>query len=254
MSKKTTKTKAPKVTKAAGKAKAKASPEATTQAAEATPTTDELTSAAAPEVPTQPAGLQIKKDAKGRFWAVAKDSGQPHRAKSLVLYRGLARAVRRESAAAVAHWWGVGPATVNKWRRALNVPRWNEGDLRLKVANGKVNLAAVDAMHAKARDPVRRAKIAAAKLGKPRPPEVIEALRRANLGKKLSAETRAKMSAAAKRRVARGIRPPLTGNAWSAAEDKLVRTLPVAAVAKRIGRTYDAVASRRWRLRVATRA
>jgi len=46
---------------------------------------------------------------------------------------------------------------------------------------------------------VRRAKIAAAKLGKPRPPEVIEALRRANLGKKLSAATRAKMSATHKR-------------------------------------------------------
>ena len=57
--------------------------------------------------------------------------------RSLVLYRGLARAVRRESAASVQHWFGVGPAAVNKWRRALDVPRWNEGDLRLKVANGR---------------------------------------------------------------------------------------------------------------------
>jgi len=63
-----------------------------------------------------------------------------------------------------------------------------------------VNLAAIEGMHAKARDPVRRAKIAASRRGKPRPPEVIEALRRANLGKKLSAETRAKMSAAHKAR------------------------------------------------------
>src|SRR5687768_18529976 len=55
--------------------------------------------------------------------------------RSLVLYRGLARAVRRECAAAVMHWWGVGQLAVNKWRRALGVPRWNEGDLRLKVAN-----------------------------------------------------------------------------------------------------------------------
>jgi len=77
--------------------------------------------------------------------------------------------------------------------------------LRLKVANGKRNDRAIEAMHAKARDPARRAKIAAARRGKPRPPEVIEAMRQANLGKKLSAETRAKMSAAHK---ARGTWPP----------------------------------------------
>jgi len=82
---------------------------------------------------------------------IAWPIGQTHRAKSLVLYRGLARAVPRESAAAVMHWWGVGPAAVNKWRRALNVPRWNEGDLRLKVANGKRNFRGVTAMWAKAR-------------------------------------------------------------------------------------------------------
>jgi len=131
--------------------------------------------------------------------------GQTQRAKSLVLYQGLARAVQREAAAAVMHWWGVKASAVNKWRQALGVPRWNEGDLRLKAENGKVNLAAIEGMHLKARDPGRRAKIAAAKRGKPRPPEVIEALRRANLGKKLSAATRAKMSAAHK---ARGTWPP----------------------------------------------
>src|SRR5262245_55950447 len=64
--------------------------------------------------------------------------GQTLRAKSLVLYRGLARAVARESNAAVAHWF-------------------------------------------------------------------IEAMRQANLGRKLSAATRAKMSAAHK---ARGTWPP----------------------------------------------
>ena len=67
-------------------------------------------------------------------------------------------------------------SAVRKWCRALGAPRWNEGDLRLKVANGKRNERAIQAMHAKARDPARRAKIAASKLGKPRPPEVIEAL------------------------------------------------------------------------------
>jgi hypothetical protein len=132
--------------------------------------------------------------------------GQTQRAKSLVLYRGLARAVARESNAAVAHWFGVKGQTVTKWRRALGIRR-TEGDKRLRMAIGKspAMLTALAAMHAKARDPVRRAKIAAAKLGKPRPPEVIEAMRRANLGRKLSAATRAKMSAAHK---ARGTWPP----------------------------------------------
>jgi hypothetical protein len=34
--------------------------------------------------------------------------GQTKRAKSLVLFRGLARAVRREAAAAGMHWWASG--------------------------------------------------------------------------------------------------------------------------------------------------
>jgi hypothetical protein len=39
-----------------------------------------------------------------------------------VVYRGLAKAVRRESALAVAHWWGVGKWTVRAWKKALGVP------------------------------------------------------------------------------------------------------------------------------------
>ncbi len=58
MSKKSSKTKAPKATKGTSKPKAKAKSEA-----------------AAPDAESQSAGLQIKKDAKGRFWVVAKDSG-----------------------------------------------------------------------------------------------------------------------------------------------------------------------------------
>src|SRR5262245_50911555 len=37
---------------------------------------------------------------------------------SPVLYGSLVNAVRREAACAVAHWWGVCPTTVWKWRRA----------------------------------------------------------------------------------------------------------------------------------------
>ena len=62
MSTKSTKTKAPKATKAGGK---KAKPEASQ------PVSEQATTAPA-------AGFQIKKDAKGRFWVVAKDSGTEH--------------------------------------------------------------------------------------------------------------------------------------------------------------------------------
>jgi len=97
MSKKSTKAKAPKATKADSIPKAKKKPEAsdaTPQDAEATTTeelategataaapeggTTEVAAAAAPEAQTQSADFQIKKDAKGRFWVVAKDGGAEH--------------------------------------------------------------------------------------------------------------------------------------------------------------------------------
>src|SRR5262249_56605199 len=43
------------------------------------------------------------------------------RARSLVLYGGLAQAVKRESAEAEAHHWGVTAQTVTIWRKALDV-------------------------------------------------------------------------------------------------------------------------------------
>jgi len=77
MSKKSTKTKAPK---AAGKPKAKKGKSATPQV-EATnpaePTASEVPAAEATEAAAR-VDHQIKKDAKGRFWVVAKDSGQEH--------------------------------------------------------------------------------------------------------------------------------------------------------------------------------
>ena len=60
------------------------------------------------------------------------------------------------------------------------------------------------------RSPERLAKVAASLRGKPRPPHVIEAQQRGNLGKKHTAETRAKMSAAHKARdMAAGSRQPV---------------------------------------------
>jgi hypothetical protein len=65
--------------------------------------------------------------AGGITWPIGKRG----RAKSLVVTGGLARAVRRESAAAVGYWWGVTPQTVSKWRKALGVVQYNEGTTRL---------------------------------------------------------------------------------------------------------------------------
>jgi hypothetical protein len=53
--------------------------------------------------------------------------GKKGRTKSLIVFKDLARAVRRESEAAVAHHWGVGKSAVWKWRKALGVERVTEG-------------------------------------------------------------------------------------------------------------------------------
>jgi hypothetical protein len=48
-----------------------------------------------------------------------------------VVYRGLARALRLESAQAIVHHWGVGQDAVTRWRKALGVGR-TEGTFRLQ--------------------------------------------------------------------------------------------------------------------------
>ena len=46
-------------------------------------------------------------------WPLARMKGQRGRP-SLVVYRGLAKAVRRESNIAIRHWWGAGQSSVGK--------------------------------------------------------------------------------------------------------------------------------------------
>jgi len=50
---------------------------------------------------------------------------------SLIVYKDLAKAIRRESNQAVAHWWGIDPQMVTKWRKLLNVKRGTQGTTRL---------------------------------------------------------------------------------------------------------------------------
>jgi hypothetical protein len=69
-------------------------------------------------------------------WPVCRAPGRPR----LILCGDLARAVRVESEAAVAHWWGVDKATVCKWRRVLGVPKSNAGSRRLYARGMRKNM------------------------------------------------------------------------------------------------------------------
>ena len=181
-------------------------------------------------------------------WPLGRVPGNSNRA--LIVFGGLARAVRRESAAAVAYHWGVTGQTVSKWRKAMGVVGPTEGERAMRAEHGRRNWRKVGPkLLSKAQDPERAAKISAAKLGKPRPPAVMEKLRRTNIGRKLSAATRGAMSDAHRKR---GTRPPWLKPAWTAAEDALLAKLPPAEVAKRTRRTLQAVYLRRRLLRRTT--
>lgn len=166
----------------------------------------------------------------GRSWA-------------FILCGDLSRAVAFESNQAVCYWWGVTPQTVTKWRKALDVPEYNDGTRRLHSAwmperiPPEVHARAI----ANANTPEANAKKAAAKIGKPRPPHVHQALRDANLGRKATKAARKKMSEAQRRR---GAWPPAAGSPWEQWEDDLLGTMPVVEVAAKTGRTPQAVYSR----------
>jgi hypothetical protein len=176
-------------------------------------------------------------------WPVGKGGRGRH---SLVIYKGLAKAVRLGSNQAVAYWWGVDGQAVSKWRKALGIGPITEGTSRLYREYTKEPWA-VEARakaHAKAHDPERCRKIAEAKRGRPRPRHVIEAMRQARLGMRHTEESRRKMSEAHRRR---GTIVPGT-RVWTPEEDELVRTLPAEEAAARMGRSLLAVRERRRRL------
>jgi hypothetical protein len=178
-------------------------------------------------------------------WPVGKRRG----AKAIVLCGALKRAVRLESAVAVAYWWGVTPQTVTIWRRALAVLPSNAGTKALKgrILAWESGERMRELARLKDRDPDRRAKIAAAKRGKCRPGHVVEAMRAGTIGRVQGEEERRKRSKTHKRR---GTRPPTNAPDWTDAEDELVRTLPAAEAARRTGRGLGAVYPRRHLLGV----
>ncbi len=131
-------------------------------------------------------------------WPVGKQGG----ARSLVVFKDLARAVRRESEAAVAHHWGVGKSAVWKWRKALGVERVNEGTSRRLSDHARepAVVAGLKKAQAKSGDPARRAKLAAAMRGKKVDRRVVEALAAQRRGTRHREESRRKMSETHRRR------------------------------------------------------
>ena len=164
---------------------------------------------------------------------------------SLIICGDMVRAIRQESASAVAYHFGVTGQTVTKWRKALGVDRQTPGtiDLQRRTIDQHFDDVTRAKVIASTKRPKRNAKIAAAKRGKPRPPHVQELLRRANAKRKPTAETRKRMSDAHLRR---GTIPPAAGIPWLAADDALLGTMPDGEVAATTGRTLNAVRDRRY--------
>jgi hypothetical protein len=92
-------------------------------------------------------------------------------------------------------------------------------------------------------DPAHYAKLSAIRKGRVPPPHVMAAAHAANRGRKVSEETRRKMSEAHKRLVGRRKLP--NGRAWTADEDAMFQFLTPREVAAKTGRTMESVWQRR---------
>jgi hypothetical protein len=125
----------------------------------------------------------------------------------------LARAVRTESAAAMRFWWGVSIGVVTRWRKALEVTRTN---------NPRTHQLMLEACRAGA--------------------EGIKAREWTD------EERAAKRRLAKKLKLARYIKPGYHGPLWTEEQKRLLGTLPDAEVARRTGRTMEAVRIKREKM------
>jgi hypothetical protein len=132
---------------------------------------------------------------------------------TILVNQELARAVRHESAAAIHFWWGVSVGVVHRWRKALGVTRTNNG--------GSQRL--IRAASAKGADATR---------GITLPEEQVERRRRTALEQDLG----------------RYLVPGYHGPWWSRQELALLGKLPDDEVARRTGRTWNAVWLKRGEL------
>jgi hypothetical protein len=72
-------------------------------------------------------------------WPLCKPAGRAH--PGLLVDDELARAIRCESSLALQYWWGASQRVVWCWRKALGVPRHNEGSMRLHRMSGEAAAA-----------------------------------------------------------------------------------------------------------------
>jgi len=176
-------------------------------------------------------------------WPCAKRSGTP----SLILCGDLVKAVRCESKPAIAHHFGVSVSTVRKWRRALNVPPYNEGTrARFRQISNERTDDRLDRARRNSRTPGALAKLSAKLKGRIIPPHVIEAVRKAAKRPRSSA-WKAKMVAYWRNRGHPVGHPER--RFWTEQEIKLLSSGPAAEVARRIGRSLGAVYSMRYALK-----
>jgi hypothetical protein len=175
----------------------------------------------------------------------------PRCGRGLLIDDELARAIRHESAAAVAYWWGVHVSTVLHWRKALGVTRTNnEGTHRLVLG------AIAETLKARFGEGLGRSGRRGSSPFAPRGrPAVWTAEEIALLGALSDAEvalrTGRSPSAVLKKRQQLG-RPAMTAQGvaysrrfWSAEEDEAVRTLSPPEVARVTGRSLRAVYHRK---------
>ncbi len=111
--------------------------------------------------------------------------GKTKRAKALVIFRGLAKAIRKESVTAIAYWWGVSTQTVTVWRKGLKIQGPTIGEQKLASAYGnhpKFAELVLAKAHETLQDPARTAKISAALRGKPKSAKATTKTRAAKIG------------------------------------------------------------------------
>lgn len=135
-------------------------------------------------------------------WPIGQVPGKG--ARGPVVYADLERALRVESNVAICHWWGVTGQTVRKWRRAIGVGPHTEGSRRLRAAYGaepEGSSARAEGLRKTDRSE-QFARMSEERSGIPRLESVKRKLRRANLGKRHTTETRQKMREARRRYLA----------------------------------------------------
>lgn len=116
-------------------------------------------------------------------WPTRKrPSGGP---RTLALTEDLVRAIRQESALAVAYWWGISTKTVRLFRRALDVPRNTPGTRQRHalVAELPPPEAAAKGRARINTDPEVRARITAKQRGRVATPEERQRMSEAHRGK-----------------------------------------------------------------------